>query len=205
MRCTEALLVLVGDARECDAASLREARLHVLRCPRCRQAYAADLGPETQSLFRRMSRDVPRACIVGLLIVALFQLVLAIPWVFGASLLPHEHVAASHLTRDGALGLVIAAAGLVTAWRPRYAYSMVVIGVVVLALQIVGGVVDERENLVSATFELAHLPVVVIVAGLFAVAAALTRRATPTYKPRRPLLRVFTGSRPEDSGMSHVE
>ena len=48
------------------------------------------------------------------------------------------------------------------------------------SLQIVGGIVDERESLVSATFELVHLPVVLIVAGLCCVAADVAARATPT-------------------------
>jgi hypothetical protein len=72
-----------------------------------------------------------------------------------------------HLTRDGALGLLAATAGALTAWRPRWAAAMTGCCVAVLGLQLVGGVHDGHDNGVTVRFEAIHVAVLVI-AGLVA-------------------------------------
>ena len=111
-------------------------------------------------------------------IVAAIQLVFAIPWLFGATLLPDHYVAVSHLTRDGALGLVIATAGILVAWRPRYAVSAIIVGSIVLGAQAILGVVDQQNQSVNTVFELLHV-LVLLILGLIALASTSTRRSTP--------------------------
>ena len=74
-------------------------------------------------------------------VVAVTQLAFAVPWLFGRSFLPDAHVAMSHLTRDGAFGLVVGACGVVTVWRPRYVHATMLIAPLVLVLQIASGIV----------------------------------------------------------------
>lgn len=196
MTCKRALLVLVSEATDDTRDQLLAARLHASRCPRCSAAYDpafpdavalnATAGPRT---------ELASPLRVGLFTIAVAQLVLAIPWLVGKSLLPESHVAVSHLTRDGALGLVIATLGLVTVWRPRYVHSTRLIGLIVLGLQLVTGVADQRTRSVSASFELVHFLVVIIVLGLFAAAADLARRATPLARPRPRVLSARLTSR----------
>jgi len=179
MSCRHALIIFLADDGEFTHADVRQARLHAARCPRCRDAYVGGLSPLVRPGL--LLREPPPAFALraGLLLVASFQLVIAVPWLFGRSLIPDAHVAVSHLTRDGALGLVSAAVGLVTVWRPRYVYSTMLIGVLVLALQLVAGLFDQQSNSVNASFEIVHLPMVLIVLALFSVGASTARRATP--------------------------
>ena len=113
---------------------MRQARSHAARCPHCADACAVGLSPAAAGEFKRWRSELNVPLRLALLLVAFTQFVLAIPWLFGRSLLPDAHVAASHLTRDGALGLVIAAVGLLVVWRPRYVASVLAIGVVVLVV-----------------------------------------------------------------------
>ena len=127
---------------------------------------------------------------IGLGVIAAVQLVLAGPWLLGHSIIPDPHVAVAHLTRDGALGFVIGSLGLLTAWRPRYAHSTLLVGVLVLMLQVVSGLTDHDATAASGSFELIHLLVVTIVCAMLAVAVDVRRRATPMREPTSPLLRV---------------
>lgn len=119
---------------------------------------------------------------------AVAQLIVAGPWLFGATLVPAHHVSMAHLTRDGALGLVIASLGLLVAWRPRYWLAATVVGSLVLTLQVVAGVVDDRDRYVSGVFELMHLLIVAIMM-LIAFVSTSSRRGTPDARPDRNPLR----------------
>ena len=189
MTCERALMTLIGDAGDEPRDAVVAARQHAGRCPRCSAAYdVADPRARSVGALVRKRGEPAAALRVGLLGISVAQLVLAIPWLVGRSLLPDSHVAVSHLTRDGALGLVIAALGLVTVWRPRYVHGTRLIGLIVLGLQLVTGVADQQMSSVSADFEVVHFLVVIIVLGLFAVAADLARRATPRFEPRLRVL-----------------
>ena len=115
---------------------------------------------------------------VALVVLALAQIVVASPWLFGASIIPDQNVALEHLTRDGALGLVIATAALLVVWRPRYALAATVVGSMVFVAQFAAGLVDNQDRYVNAVFELTHLLVFAILA-LLALAATVARRDTP--------------------------
>jgi hypothetical protein len=193
MTCERALVVLIGGVEDKPRArdEVIAARLHATRCPHCNSVYDpadADAGDAQTGPATAPRVELAAPLRIGLFTIALAQLVLAIPWLVGKSLLPDSHVAVSHLTRDGALGLMIATLGLVTVWRPRYVHSTRIIGIVVLGLQLVAGLADQQMSSVSASFEVVHFLVVIIVLGLFAVAADLARRATPRAQPRSRVL-----------------
>jgi hypothetical protein len=96
-----------------------------------------------------------RALIVTL---ALAQLVLVLPWLvdrdpFGLL----ETSSPAHLARDGALGLVVAVAALLAAWRPRWAIPCFAIGSVTLVAQTLAGLIDNDPG-GSTGRELVHVP-----------------------------------------------
>jgi hypothetical protein len=188
MSCERALVLLALDASELDPGERARARLHASRCPRCGSAYDTGAGAVTSRGFADPRPESAASLRVALALVSTIQLVLAVPWLFGHSLIPDAHVAVAHLTRDGALGVVIGALGLVTAWRPRYVYGIVIIGLLVSAAQLIAGLTDHDTSPARPSFELVHVLVVIILLGLFAVAADLARRATPKGKPAPPAL-----------------
>jgi hypothetical protein len=189
MACEQALAILTGEGHTSRDERIR-ARAHASRCPRCSGAYDTAGRDDPLGGFDA-DRLQPAAWLrIGLGVIAAVQLVLAGPWLFGHSIIPDPHVAVAHLTRDGALGLVIGSLGLLTAWRPRYAYSTLLVGVLVLTLQVVSGLTDHDATAASESFELIHLLVVTIVCGMLAVAVDVRRRATPMREPTSPFLRV---------------
>jgi hypothetical protein len=189
MSCERSLAVLTADVGEVSGDERARARLHASKCPRCSSAY--DTG-STDVGLPRSAHSPPEAAAplrVGLAIIAGVQLALAGPWLLGHSIVPDAHVAVAHLTRDGALGLVMGALGLVTAWRPRYVHSTILIGLLVGAAQLVSALTDQHTSPARPSFELDHLLVVLILLGQFAIAINLARRATPTRGPTAPILR----------------
>jgi hypothetical protein len=177
LSCERALLILMADIADHSRDERIAARLHASRCPRCSSVYDPDEA--VAPTIGRRPPESPASLRIGLAVVATIQLVLAVPWLFGHSLVPDAHVEVSHLTRDGALGLVIAGLGLVTAWRPRYVNSTTLIGLLVFAAQLVAGLVDHETDAVTGSFELIHLLVLVILASMFGIAFGRARRATP--------------------------
>lgn len=95
-------------------------------------------------------------------VLALAQLAVVLPWLVDADpfgLLGSSP--ASHLTRDGALGLAVAVAGMMTAWRPRWAMPCFLLGSAALVAQTVAGLFDAHSSGGGGT-ELVHLPSVVL-------------------------------------------
>ncbi len=183
LTCTKALTVIADGSDGSTPDELRRAQVHAATCPRClRSLDDPDAADRVLSALRPSVLDPPRVFRVAIALVATIQLVFAIPWLFGATLLPDHSVTTAHLTRDGALGLVIAAAGLLAAWRPRYAVSAIVLGSIVLAAQAVAGVIDQQNQSVNVLFELLHLLVLVILA-MIAISVATTRQSTPDARP----------------------
>lgn len=107
----------------------------------------------------------PRWLRLLLAVVAAAQVVIAIPWLVGADpagLLGEAD--ASHMTRDGAFGLAIGLAGLVTAWRHRYAIAAGILSVSILAVQFGTGLIDGHADRVRMWVEVSHLPMTLITA-----------------------------------------
>lgn len=115
---------------------------------------------------------------VALGLLALVQGLVSLPWVFGfnplGSVLGRPENA--HLTRDGTLGVLIAVAGIVTAWRPRHAYVMLLVSGAIIALQFSGGIVDRTDDHVALHFEAVHI-VALVIALLIGVSAFRRRNS----------------------------
>jgi len=185
MTCRDALVVLLDGPTASDAGRYRRARAHASACSQCASSYD---DPEAS---RRVLDHAPpalpglppvlRGVVLGL---ATLQLVLACPWLFGASVVPDHNVAIAHLTRDGALGLVVACAAIVAAWRPRYLVSALLVGSVALVAQFASGLVDQQDRAVSAGFELTHTLSFAILALLaYASARLRLKPADPGGRP----------------------
>ena len=149
--CADALVVLLDDSALHSLEELRNARAHASICPRCAGSF--DDPEASQRVLEMLRQKRPNVSVllrVLLVLVAVAQLVVACPWLFGASLIPDHNVAVADLTRGGgALGLVIATAGLLVAWRPRYALVALLVGSMVFVAQFASSVVDNQNQSVS--------------------------------------------------------
>jgi len=182
--CRDALGVLLDAAGAHSDADIRRAQLHAARCPRCAVVLDDDEAADRVLANLRAHRPSPSTALrVILAVVATAQLVVAAPWLFGTSLVPHRDVAISHLTRDGALGLAIAVLGLLVVWRPRYAVTALIAGTAVLIAQSATSVFDEQGEAVPLVFEFTHLLVIGVLALVGVVA---TQRAPAPDTRRRP-------------------
>jgi membrane associated rhomboid family serine protease len=126
--------------------------------------------------LRRHSRRSP--FVRGVLLVAsVAQLVIAIPWLFGTSpVWAVSEATASHLTRDGVIGVVFGIIGASVAHRPSRAFLALPLAILMLAVQIAFVVVDGRGASVTRAFESVHILGVVI--GVLVAALLRPRRAT---------------------------
>ncbi len=125
----------------------------------------------------------PRWQLTALMAAAIVQIVLAVPWLVGADpsgLLGDAYP--SHLTRDGALGLVIGAVAVVVARRPHHALAAFVAGASVLAVQLSTGIIDGHFHRVLLWVEITHAPTVVIV-----VLLAMVSRPERGWKTALPI------------------
>lgn len=105
----------------------------------------------------------PNPLVRGLVVVlAVAQLAVVLPWLVDADpfgLLGSS--TSSHLTRDGALGLVVAVAGLMAAWRPRWAVPCFLLGSAALVAQALAALFDS-DSAGSGGTELVHVPSVIL-------------------------------------------
>ncbi len=174
MNCDQALLVLVDD--DTDPIMQRAARVHVATCGVCSRAYHDPDAPSAVLTRLRPFVAEPSMLVrVVLVTLAIAQIVVACPWLFGASLVPDHNVAIAHLTRDGVFGLVAASVALLAAWRSRYLVPALLVGALVLLAEFAAGVVDQQTQSVSPTFELTHAITFVMLAVLAWAAASTCR------------------------------
>jgi hypothetical protein len=194
-RCAESLAVLLdaGSGGTPDTEALRRAQAHAATCPHCSSALDdTDAPRRIQTRFARRSDRAPRALTAPLIAFSALQLAIALPWLFGHNPIGIVgHAASDHLVRDGAIGVVIAIAGLIGSYDPTRARTLCLISAAALVLQLSAGLLDEHEHHVSFDFELTHLLAIAIV-----VLLGLIARAAP-YGPsrpqRRPQLRPLRG------------
>lgn len=89
--------------------------------------------------------------------LAVLQLLAVLPWLVGRDplgLLGDSNSA--HLTRDGSLGLAVAAAALLSAWRPHWARPSFAIASVAVVAQAAAGALDA--SVATGGNELIHPP-----------------------------------------------
>jgi len=133
---------------------------------------------ELDDLLGRLEHDLPRPSrwlTVSLGTLSAVHMVVILPWLFGAD--PLNALATEvegHVTRDGALSLVTASAGLITAAIPRWAGPGLAIAAVALAAQFVAGLFDSEghRHLIG---EPVHIPSILIAIGI----AMVNRRPKP--------------------------
>jgi hypothetical protein len=112
------------------------------------------------------------------------QSVVALPWLVGADpfgLL--EGSTTAHLTRDGALGLVVSVGGCLVAWRPRWALPCFAFASGAIVAQAVAGMFDEP-GAGLASSELLHVPSLVLTC-LIGLAGVRLRPLAPNREVRR--------------------
>lgn len=116
-------------------------------------------------VLRRLGAALPgpsKALRMAVALLSVVQGVMVIPWIVGRDpwkLL--DTMTEEHLTRDGALGLAVAAAGVLTVWRWRWAVPCFAIASVATIAQAVAAAFDD-DLTGGASTELVHIPSVVL-------------------------------------------
>ncbi len=135
----------------------------------------ADTDPDLQHLDDALPVPAPALRLTVAALAAL-QLVAVVPWFVGhdpIGLLGDSNTA--HLTRDGALGLVVAIAALLAAWRPHWARPSFAISSAAVVAQAAAGALDTTAA--TGGNELIHLPSVALACLTGALAIRLTTLA----------------------------
>ncbi len=198
MRCTDALLIhLQGEQASKDDQGA--SRAHLARCPSC-AGTIEDLeydGTDPANVLRALAahQSTPRKSIRVLLAsISVIQLLVALPWLFAVNPFAtlDNQVGDAHLTRDGAIALLVAAAGLLVAIRPRYATPAAVVAAVGVLAQFVTGTLDEYNADVDVWFEIFHLLTISIL--VITAIIAGTRIAGPGTPKRPRNLRLVPGT-----------
>jgi hypothetical protein len=161
MSCDRArALVLQPLAPADDVAA---ARTHLLQCPLCASETAGDIEEQVSSQLRLL-QEPGSAVRLGLLMIGGFQVLLALPWIFGTTILwgPRSDTSIAHLTRDGVIGLVLGLAGVAVALSPRLAYFALSVCGLLVSLQAVAFVTDRVNSKVHPVFETIHVLAVII-------------------------------------------
>ena len=143
----------------------------------------AHVGGDLDHLLGRLDDALPspppafRGIVAAL---ALGQLIVVLPWLVGRDplgLLGDSTNA--HLTRDGALGLVVAAVGLMASWRPHWARPSFLVASIAVVAQAAAGAIDG--DIAAGGGELIHVPSV----ALALMTGALAIRLTPLPRQHR--------------------
>ena len=153
MDCRRAQVVLLMPLA--DADELADARAHVAECDTCAVTPTGDLidGILGSLSSRREPWGILRVLLV---VIGGVQVLLALPWLFGASPFWTPDAAVSHLTRDGTVGLVIGLVGVAVAASPRLAYFAVSVCGLMVAVQVAAYFVDRGNDTVAPGFETVH-------------------------------------------------
>ena len=167
---------------------LSAARNHIASCRMCGGASVKSDQSVREQISRRSDRSILGRTFLGLLGAA--QLLLALPWLFGSTVLwsTSQGVEASHLSRDGAIGFMFATIAIAVATSPRLAVFALPIALLLLILQAVTGFVDHANNNVLASFETIHMLGAVIGASIAVLSfpKRTKRTQTPMQLLREP-------------------
>ena len=148
-----------------DADEVGIARQHLLDCPLCASDTADDMANSISSRLDIL-REPGGTLRLSLLLIASVQVFLALPWIFGETLIwgPRSDTAVAHLTRDGVIGLVLGLAGVAVALTPRLAYFALSICGLLVTLQAVAFIIDRANSTAHPVFETIHVLAVLITA-----------------------------------------
>jgi hypothetical protein len=181
MDCTSAQLLVLGKIAPVE--QLADARNHIANCAKC-----GGTDPSTQKFIQdkislRSNRSVWGRAFLGLL--GVFQLFLALPWLFGSTMFWSTSIGAdaAHLSRDGALGFMFATIAIAVAISPRLAVFALPIAFLLMVLQTVTGFVDHANNDVLASFETIHM-LGALIGGSIAVLSFPKRTKRAHFSPQ---------------------
>ena len=185
LECRQAMATLmVGDTG--DAAAVGRARQHARICPNCSEL--VDASTTSDDVLERALNDrlgPPLWLRVALVVVATIQIALALPWLLGyAPYGTFGEATKSHLTRDGALGLIVGSVGLLVALRPRFVLAGLVTTVIAAAAGLLTGLIDHHDHEVATSFEIIHFLVLGILVLLVLIFG--TRSKVKLNAPNRP-------------------
>lgn len=173
MSCERARVLVLQPLANVD--DVVAARSHLLNCPLCASETADDM---VEHVSTRLSilRQPGGLLRLTLLVIGGFQVLIALPWIFGATPLwgPRSDTSIAHLTRDGVIGLVLGLAGVAVAITPRLAYFALSVCGLLVSLQAVAFVADRLNSTVHPIFETIHVLAVFIT--VLVVIAAFPRR-----------------------------
>ena len=173
MSCERARALVLQPLAPAD--DVTAARVHLLNCPLCASETADDMeGRVSTRLY--ILRQPGGLLRLALLVIGGTQLFLALPWIFGETLLwgPRTDTSIAHLTRDGVIGLVLGLAGIAVALSPRLAYFALSICGLLVSLQAIAFIADRVNSNVHPVFETIHVLAVIITA--LVTIAAFPRR-----------------------------
>lgn len=173
MSCERArALVLQPLAKAEDVVAARQ---HLLNCPLCASETADDMATNVSSRLDLL-REPGGMLRLALLLIGGLQVLLALPWIFGATLLwaPSSDTTVAHLTRDGVIGLVLGLGGVAVAFSPRLAYFALSVCGLLVSLQAIAFISDKVTSKVNPNFEAIHVLALLITA--LVIVAAFPRR-----------------------------
>jgi hypothetical protein len=177
------VLSAAADGEQTDELALRAAHRHADRCDRChsfRQAVGdsgplrADVGNAPAARTRTILPEPPRLMRLSLWGFGILNIAIGLPLLLRIDAVGLSGADPSHLTRDGALAVILGAASCATAHQPRWARPMAAVAAVVIVLNLLGGGSDVARGSVRWTFEVIHI-VNAFTAGLVVACAWWTR------------------------------
>lgn len=162
---------------------LEDARSHIANCATCGGDANATQDSILNKISTRSHRSIWGRSFLGLL--GLFQLLLALPWLFGSTKFWSTSISAdaSHLSRDGALGFMFATIAIAVAVSPRLAVFALPIALLLIILQTVTGIVDHANDNVLVSFETIHM-LGAVIGGSIAVLSFPKRTKRKPFSPQ---------------------
>lgn len=184
MTCEAAALALLVHP---DDDSVRRAKRHQQQCTHCNLGADADVESPVPAI---QSSEIPGMAIPGpptliiaaLALVGTAQLAITAPWLVAIDPLDllGQDVVPAHQVRDGAFGVIITTAALLTVRRPRWAQPAFIISAIALVIQTAASLVDNTLTATGAN-ETVHF-----LAVLTTVLTGLTAVRLATLGPTRP-------------------
>jgi hypothetical protein len=173
------VLSAAADGEQADELALRAAHRHADACAACDDfrrlvVPGAPAGGAGAPRTRTILPEPPPLMRGSLIVLGIVNVLIGLPLLLRFDVLGLSGADPSHLTRDGALAVVLGAAACATGYQPRWARPMSAVVLVVMLLNLVGGGSDVARGSVRWTFESIHV-INAFTAGLVVACAWWTR------------------------------
>jgi hypothetical protein len=153
------VLSAAADGEQLDELALRAATRHADSCPECagfREALDRLVQP-SPAAPRTVFTPPPAALRVALWCFAAVNAIAGIPLLLRIDDVGVAGADPSHLTRDGALAVVLGVVAGVVAHQPRRARALSLVVLAIIALNVLGGSTDVARGAVTPGFESIHV------------------------------------------------